>query len=63
VGSYNGNVLSQAIQPLNMTQAYTYDSYNRLLGAAESGGSWTQNYVYDGRGTGRWDRTVTFRSV
>jgi YD repeat-containing protein len=46
----NGNVLSQAIQPLNVTQTYGYDSYNRLLSAAESGGGWTQNYVYDGRG-------------
>ena len=45
-------MLSQTIQPLNVTQSYTYDGVNRVLTAAE-GYVWTQNYGYDPVGN-RW---------
>jgi len=37
------------IPALNLTQTYGYDAYDRLLSAAETGGTseWTQNYLYD----------------
>jgi RHS repeat-associated protein len=59
----NGNVQSQTItvptvnstQGTTLTQAYSYDSLNRLLSASEAGGAnpWTQSYTYsnpDGTG-------------
>ena len=62
-GHNSGNLTQQTIQTiaapnpppgvsvpaLNLTQNYGYDAYDRLLSAAESGGSseWTQNYLYD----------------
>jgi uncharacterized protein RhaS with RHS repeats len=58
----NGDVQSQAISfpalngasPLSVTQAYTYDSVNRLTQATETGTSnWTQQYGYDTAGN-RW---------
>jgi RHS repeat-associated protein len=37
------------IPALNLTQNYTYDAYDRILSATETGGTseWTQNYLYD----------------
>ena len=34
---------------VNLTQNYTYDAYDRILSATETGGTseWTQNYLYD----------------
>ena len=56
--SNNGNLLSQRIRvgtSLNRNQAYTYDSLNRLLTAAESGSGtpWSQTYAYDRYGNRR----------
>jgi hypothetical protein len=41
----NGNVRSQTIQPLGVTQAFSYDGLNRLYVASE-GSNWTQTNVY-----------------
>jgi RHS repeat-associated protein len=62
-GQNNGNLTAQQIQTiaapnpppgvtipaLNLTQNYTYDAYDRILSATETGGTseWTQNYLYD----------------
>ncbi|HTQ55323.1 MAG TPA: hypothetical protein VMI94_12735, partial [Bryobacteraceae bacterium] len=45
-GYNNGNVTSETILPLNVTQNFTYDAYNRLSSAAE-GSAWSQTYKYD----------------
>ncbi len=42
----NGNVVSQLINPLAVTQSYTYDGMNRLKKYSESA-SFYQTYVYD----------------
>ncbi len=52
----NGNVLSQSIAPLGVTQSYTYDPLNRLQSAAE-GSNWSQ--TFDGR---YGNRRVTART-
>ena len=62
-GENNGNLTAQQIQTIaapnpppgvtipsvNLTQNYTYDAYDRILSATETGGTseWTQNYLYD----------------
>ena len=50
----NGNMISQAINPLGVTQAYSYsDGFNRLTSATETLSSntiWSQAYVYDDYG-------------
>jgi hypothetical protein len=54
-GSNNGNLSRQITvtsDPLNVTQNYTYDAYNRLLTSVE-GSSWKQSYDYDALGN-RW---------
>jgi YD repeat-containing protein len=57
-GTNNGNVTAETIQTgnsgmsLNVTQNFTYDAYERLLTASETG-SWSQNYGYDAYGN-RW---------
>ena len=57
-GSNNGNVLSQRIRvgsSFNQSQAYAYDSLNRLKTAGESGAGapWSQTYAYDRYGNRR----------
>ena len=44
----NGNVLSQTIAGLNVTQTYTYDYVNRISSASEpsAGTPWSQSYSY-----------------
>ena len=54
-GSNNGNLVSQGMvtnDPLNVSQSYTYDAYNRVLTAGEGSG-WSQTYGYDQFGN-RW---------
>ncbi len=47
----NGNLLSQAITPLSVTQSYTYDSFNRLNVAREQAGTvWSETSSYDNFG-------------
>lgn len=48
-GANNGNVSKKAIGGLSVTQAYTYDAFNRLKSAGETGGTneWSQTYDYD----------------
>ncbi len=47
----NGNIQSQTIAApgLNVTQSYTYDNLNRLIGASE-GSSWSRAFGYDAYG-------------
>ncbi len=48
ISQNNGNMLSQTIKPLNVTQSYGYDTVNRLSTGSESGSPpWQQTYVYD----------------
>jgi RHS repeat-associated protein len=52
----NGNLQSQTISPLGVTQNYTYDSYNRLYTSGEKAGTtttWSENFNYDSFGN-RW---------
>jgi RHS repeat-associated protein len=52
----NGNLQSQTISPLGVTQNYTYDSYNRLSTSGEKAGTtttWSENFNYDSFGN-RW---------
>jgi RHS repeat-associated protein len=61
----NGNLLSQSINPLGVTQRYAYDSVNRLAVAVEQGSTltglscpsgilyWCESYGYDQYGN-RW---------
>ncbi|MBL8294291.1 MAG: RHS repeat-associated core domain-containing protein [Bryobacterales bacterium] len=51
----NGNVISQAIWPLNKDQNYSYDGVNRLSAASEAGG-FSRTYGYDAYGN-RWVST------
>jgi RHS repeat-associated protein len=48
----NGNVQSEVIGPLNVTQIYCYDTVNRLVSAQE-GSTWSETYGYDLFGN-RW---------
>ena len=45
-GYNNGSLTSETLLPLNATQNFTYDAYNRLLQASE-GTAWSQSYKYD----------------
>jgi hypothetical protein len=47
-GNNNGNVLSQTIAGLGVTQTYTYDFVNRISSASETGAGtpWSQSYSY-----------------
>jgi YD repeat-containing protein len=45
----NGNLMSETISPLGVTQRFTYDKVDRLKTAAE-GATWTQTFVYDQSG-------------
>jgi RHS repeat-associated protein len=52
----NGNLQSQTISPLGVTQTYTYDSYNRLYTSGEKAGTtttWSEDFNYDSFGN-RW---------
>jgi RHS repeat-associated protein len=52
----NGNLQSQTISPLGVTQNYTYDSYIRLYTSGEKAGTtttWSENFNYDSFGN-RW---------
>ncbi|MCC6487560.1 MAG: RHS repeat-associated core domain-containing protein [Candidatus Hydrogenedentes bacterium] len=42
----NGNVQSQQISPLGVTQSFSYDGANRISGASE-GSNWSQTYGHD----------------
>jgi RHS repeat-associated protein len=56
-GANNGNLTQQIIvnnDPLNVTQTYGYDAYNRLSSVSE-GSSWSQTYNYDAFG----NRTIS----
>jgi len=48
-GYNNGNLMSETLLPLNATQSFSYDAYNRLSTAAE-GSAWSQSYKYDTSG-------------
>jgi RHS repeat-associated protein len=48
----NGNVTQEVLLPLNVTQTFTYDAYDRLATAKEGTG-WLQTYGYDAYGN-RW---------
>ena len=54
----NGNLTGQKIQPLHVTQSYTYDAVNRLKTASESfidsTTSWNEGYDYDRYGNLWW---------
>ncbi len=45
----NGNVMSQTLAPLNVTQNFQYDGVNRLKVASE-GAFWSWTFDYDARG-------------
>ena len=49
-GSNNGNLISETLLPLNNTQTFTYDAYNRLSTAKEGSTNWSQTYKYDVNG-------------
>ena len=51
----NGNLQSQsiALPSLSLTQSYSYDSLNRLIGASEGTSGWQQSYGFDSAGN-RW---------
>jgi RHS repeat-associated protein len=56
----NGNLQSQTISPLGVTQTYTYDSYNRLYTSGEKAGTttiWSEDFNYDSLGN-RWVPSV-----
>ena len=63
--SNNGNLLGQRIRTgtLDLRQAYSYDSLNRLTGASESGGgtAWSQTYAYDRFGNRAVTGTASYR--
>ncbi|HET9282240.1 MAG TPA: RHS repeat-associated core domain-containing protein [Candidatus Angelobacter sp.] len=52
----NGNVLS-ANDSVNGNWTYSYDDFNRLVGASQNGGQQTYNYVYDRYGN-RWQQNA-----
>jgi YD repeat-containing protein len=54
----NGNVLSQTIAGLGVTQTYTYDGVNRISSAAESGSgtAWSQTFSYGNQYGNLWRR-------
>jgi RHS repeat-associated protein len=61
----NGNLIGQTltIPGLTLTQAYTYDSLNRLETATENGGSsWKLKFGYDRYGNRSVDTNPTFTS-
>jgi RHS repeat-associated protein len=56
----NGNLQSQTISPLGVTQTYTYDGYNRLYTSGEKAGTttiWSEDFNYDSFGN-RWVPSV-----
>ena len=66
-GANNGNVSAETIQTsrgasvLNLTQNFTYDAYNRLVSAGETGGvsPWSQTYGHDAFGN-HWVSNSSF---
>jgi len=49
-GANTGNLMSETLLPLNATQAFTYDAYDRLATAKEGNTTWSQTYKYDVNG-------------
>jgi RHS repeat-associated protein len=47
-GYNNGNLTSELLNaPLNTSQTFTYDAYNRLATAAEGTATWSETYKFD----------------
>jgi RHS repeat-associated protein len=54
-GANNGNLITeQIVKPLNVSETFTYDAYNRIGKASEgTAPAWSQTYNYDAYGN-RW---------
>ena len=52
-GANNGNLTTeQMVKPLNISETFTYDAYNRIGKASEgTAPAWSQTYNYDAYGT------------